>query len=616
MNIIEAEDIVKGLPDQVLFQEAQYPSGQIPQYLAVSEVQRRQEMRQRFQSQQQGQQPTIKDQILQGGIAAAGAPPQISQPPMAAPAENMQTAMYDGGITRMFSGGYTPGGTVKMQAGRSTDVYKFENLSPEARQTIVRQYAALGMNPSLVMTPEGFNSQPFEKRQKLFAQLSSLVPTPAQEQPKAPAPDTSAFKQSLGSGIAGVVPPTNQTITGMIPLSGAVGAPAVASTGRGASGSLDKPTNPPGVPVQAPSAAPSVEAGIPAAGAALASATSTASTPSIGALTDPTNQAYASMFSRIPEAYQAVKNLMPQVNEITAAELEQFKPTQEDYLNPQIARQREELLTQFRAQGGLRKKEDMAAAERAMKESEAPIQQSLEDARRAAIASSLMRLGAGIASGNAAEGLASASESVEQIMGRAREQATAERRASRQEFRAAEREATRAERSVADTAFQMQASNITANENAQRDLVRDQKSFAQWAYGQMRDAGREARQAQGDSVKLSIGLAQAIDQTVRDALRNRAISENQYTETFGSVFKEVLNEIKDSDWGKDENGDPIIPTPKQLLEEAGKQTESVLARRGILSPSSVIDVTSQQQLSLLNSGQYYRGPDGVTRIKP
>ena len=55
MNILEAEDMVKGLPDQVLFQYAQNPPPQIPQYLAVSEVQRRQDMRQRFQAQQSGQ---------------------------------------------------------------------------------------------------------------------------------------------------------------------------------------------------------------------------------------------------------------------------------------------------------------------------------------------------------------------------------------------------------------------------------------------------------------------------------------------------------------------------------------------------------------------------------
>ena len=52
MNILEAEDIIKGLPDQALFEEAQMPSGQVPQFLVVSEIQRRSDMRKRFQEQQ------------------------------------------------------------------------------------------------------------------------------------------------------------------------------------------------------------------------------------------------------------------------------------------------------------------------------------------------------------------------------------------------------------------------------------------------------------------------------------------------------------------------------------------------------------------------------------
>ena len=81
MNILEMEDMVKGLPDQVLTQYAQFPDPQIPQFLALSEMQRRQDMRQRFQAQQQGMEPTVKDQILQGGIASA-MPPDGMAPPM------------------------------------------------------------------------------------------------------------------------------------------------------------------------------------------------------------------------------------------------------------------------------------------------------------------------------------------------------------------------------------------------------------------------------------------------------------------------------------------------------------------------------------------------------
>jgi hypothetical protein len=63
MNILEIEDIIKGLPDQSLIQEAQAPSGQMPQFLVVSEIQRRADMRKRFQNQQQ--------EMPQGTIARA-----------------------------------------------------------------------------------------------------------------------------------------------------------------------------------------------------------------------------------------------------------------------------------------------------------------------------------------------------------------------------------------------------------------------------------------------------------------------------------------------------------------------------------------------------------------
>ena len=73
MNILEIEDMVKGLPDQALQKEAQQPTGQIPQFLVVSEIQRRGDMRQRFQKRQENQ-GTVKDQVMQQGIAAMGAP--------------------------------------------------------------------------------------------------------------------------------------------------------------------------------------------------------------------------------------------------------------------------------------------------------------------------------------------------------------------------------------------------------------------------------------------------------------------------------------------------------------------------------------------------------------
>jgi len=98
-------------------QEAQAPSGEVPQYLIVSEIQRRTEMRKRYQEQQQPQ-GTVADQIVQeaaGGIASMppqGMPPQ-GMPPQGAPQQAMPPQamppqqMFSGGIIRLQEGGST-----------------------------------------------------------------------------------------------------------------------------------------------------------------------------------------------------------------------------------------------------------------------------------------------------------------------------------------------------------------------------------------------------------------------------------------------------------------------------------------------------------------------------
>ncbi|MAD93989.1 MAG: hypothetical protein CML33_00645, partial [Rhodobacteraceae bacterium] len=92
MNILEQEDIIKGLPDQALMKEASAPSGEVPQFLVISEIKRRGDMRKRYESQQQQDQGTVKDQILSeamGGIAGMMppqmAPQQLAMAPMGAP---------------------------------------------------------------------------------------------------------------------------------------------------------------------------------------------------------------------------------------------------------------------------------------------------------------------------------------------------------------------------------------------------------------------------------------------------------------------------------------------------------------------------------------------------
>jgi hypothetical protein len=172
MNILEIEDIIKGLPDQALMQEAQAPSGQMPQFLVVSEIQRRADMRKRFQNQQQEMpQGTIAQQIVQGGIASMGnqqpiqpmpqqgmpqgmppqgMPPMPPQgmpmqqqppmmPPMSPPMMPPAQGMAAGGVVRMREGEDVPytGGTERpeLRTGASY-IYRDSIFNPEAYEPI------------------------------------------------------------------------------------------------------------------------------------------------------------------------------------------------------------------------------------------------------------------------------------------------------------------------------------------------------------------------------------------------------------------------------------------------------------------------------------------------
>jgi hypothetical protein len=116
MNILQQEDIIKGLPDQALQEEAKRPSGQVPQFLVVSEIQRRTDMRKRYQDPNQQQpQGTIADQITQEGIASV----QPQQPMQGQQQQGQPMPMRGGGMTP-FMRKYAGGGVVRMQEGGIT----------------------------------------------------------------------------------------------------------------------------------------------------------------------------------------------------------------------------------------------------------------------------------------------------------------------------------------------------------------------------------------------------------------------------------------------------------------------------------------------------------------
>jgi len=205
MNIFEMENMVKGLPDEILQRELASPSdpGRFPQWLTMSEVMRRKSMRESFQA-KNAPQGTVKDQVMQEGIAAAmpqgpqGGPPMGPSPgPQGAP-----VAAYGGGQMpyRMAGGGYIPG-TVFMQAGqtvpRTTRAQKANELRDQIQAAILqgvpKEQVDLLRNQLEMLTapaplsPQAQEYQTFQRIREagLFPQLT----TPALEMA---APDFSA----------------------------------------------------------------------------------------------------------------------------------------------------------------------------------------------------------------------------------------------------------------------------------------------------------------------------------------------------------------------------------------------------------------------------------------
>lgn len=130
MNLIELENLVKGAPDDYLVKEVQQPTGKVPPFLALSEIQRRKDMRDRYMAQKnEGAKPTIAEQLT-GGIgsmggaeAPQGAPiptpsatgiPSVAAPPVAAGAAPMPTpqgmpqGFAAGGLVKMATAGQVP----------------------------------------------------------------------------------------------------------------------------------------------------------------------------------------------------------------------------------------------------------------------------------------------------------------------------------------------------------------------------------------------------------------------------------------------------------------------------------------------------------------------------
>lgn len=378
MNIIEAEDLVKGLPDQALFQEAQFPSGRIPQFLAVSEVQRRQDMRQRFQTAQQGQKPSVKDQILQGGIGSTGMAPEMSSAPPMAPQMPPQGGPMPPPVG-MAGGGMIPGGIVYMQEGRTVPGAAIAGTGTAFEGA--RAFGNLFRTPQYVVERKAAEliQRGMPKEAMVLLQENNIDPRKVFDSVQAPSAPPAAAPPVAAPASVNAMPAQRQSFS--LPQN------------------YEMPSVPSNAPQRNTQPRDLVDKGIPAAGAAMNAQRQQAGAdtprPQAGADTSPIGY-LNSLFA--PQARPA---------EVQAA-IDLSRSMSEQGLPPPVD------LTQYIQSAQQRQ------------------QEARDEARQMAIANTLMNLGTGLVAGDPAAGLQRATQAATETLREGRREAQAEGRMAEQ----------------------------------------------------------------------------------------------------------------------------------------------------------------------------------------
>lgn len=135
MNIIQIQDRLKGVADNALIGYVQNPTGEVPTYLALTELNRRKEMRNNYQKEKAPDTSVAEDltqeaQPQQGLGALAQAPQQMPQQAMAPQPEMPTQQMAQGGLvdlpvndTMFQEQNYAGGGIVAFDDGGNVKHY-------------------------------------------------------------------------------------------------------------------------------------------------------------------------------------------------------------------------------------------------------------------------------------------------------------------------------------------------------------------------------------------------------------------------------------------------------------------------------------------------------------
>jgi hypothetical protein len=175
MNIIKIQNQLKGVPDDTLIGYVQNPSGQVPTYLALSELQRRKEMRSSYQANKPEEKSVAEDLVAeaqpQPGIAAL---PE-AQPMMEAMApqpEMPMEQMAQGGLAELDTGTmydentYATGGIVAFDDGgpvqhyayggkTKTDPFKYDpTYYQDAKAALIKPREEIALDDYIMQTQQ------------------------------------------------------------------------------------------------------------------------------------------------------------------------------------------------------------------------------------------------------------------------------------------------------------------------------------------------------------------------------------------------------------------------------------------------------------------------------
>ena len=144
INLLQIQDDLKNFSEDQLVREMQQPSGTAPQFLVLSELNRRKRVKGEFAARQAQQAPTVAEEV----VASAGVP----QSGMMGMSEAMAPASVDsGGIGAMMPQNMKSGGVIRAQSGLPED--QFEDFDYDAVNTLGDPIDdSTGLTPKLNLT--------------------------------------------------------------------------------------------------------------------------------------------------------------------------------------------------------------------------------------------------------------------------------------------------------------------------------------------------------------------------------------------------------------------------------------------------------------------------------